>query len=117
VFCVDRVMKATWSRVGVLAMPLSIVNAGLAQLHRYIGGHQKYPTLYMLDGKNAFDQCTAFKGEQELQLDETVTHLIAARKIAQGDAAKRKVRAQSPLPMKQPRDNTGGSAFLHCDSL
>jgi enterochelin esterase-like enzyme len=41
----------------------------------------KYPTLYMLDGQNAFDQCTAFKGEQELQLDETVTRLIADRKI------------------------------------
>ena len=42
---------------------------------------RKYPTLYMLDGQNAFDQCTAFKGEQELQLDETVTRLIAERKI------------------------------------
>lgn len=43
---------------------------------------RKYPTLYVLDGQNAFDQCTAFKGEQELQLDETVTRLIAEHKIA-----------------------------------
>jgi enterochelin esterase-like enzyme len=42
---------------------------------------RKYPTLYMLDGQNAFDQCTAFKGEPELRLDETVTRLIAERKI------------------------------------
>jgi enterochelin esterase-like enzyme len=41
----------------------------------------KYPTLYMLDGQNAFDQCTTFKGEQELRLDETVTRLIAEHKI------------------------------------
>jgi pullulanase len=43
---------------------------------------RKYPTLYMLDGQNAFDQCTAFKGEEELQLDETVTRLIAEHKIS-----------------------------------
>lgn len=42
---------------------------------------RKYPTLYMLDGQNAFDQCTAFKGEQELRIDETVTRLIAEHKI------------------------------------
>jgi enterochelin esterase-like enzyme len=41
----------------------------------------KYPTLYMLDGQNAFDQCTSFKGEQELQLDETVTRLITEHKV------------------------------------
>jgi enterochelin esterase-like enzyme len=43
---------------------------------------RKYPTLYMLDGQNAFDQCTAFKGERELQLDETVTRLMAEHKIS-----------------------------------
>jgi enterochelin esterase-like enzyme len=43
---------------------------------------RKYPTLYMLDGQNAFDQCTAFRGEQELQLDETVTRLMAEHKIS-----------------------------------
>jgi Putative esterase len=43
---------------------------------------KKYPTLYMLDGQNAFDQCTAFKGERALQLDETITRLIAEHKIA-----------------------------------
>ena len=40
-----------------------------------------YPTLYMLDGQGAFDNCTAFKGEQELRLDETVLTLIAAGTI------------------------------------
>lgn len=43
---------------------------------------RKFPTLYMLDGQNAFDQCTAFKGEQELRIDETVTSLIADHMIA-----------------------------------
>src|SRR5258708_4660780 len=43
---------------------------------------RKYPTLYMLDGQNAFDQCTTFKGERELQMDETVTRLIAERNLA-----------------------------------
>ena len=42
---------------------------------------QKYPTLYMLDGQTLFDECTAFKGEHELQLDETVSRLIAEQKI------------------------------------
>ncbi len=40
---------------------------------------QKYPTLYMLDGQNAFDECTAFHGEHELQIDEAVTKLIGER--------------------------------------
>jgi enterochelin esterase-like enzyme len=43
---------------------------------------KKFPTLYMLDGQNAFDQCIAFKGEQELRIDETVTRLIASHTIA-----------------------------------
>jgi enterochelin esterase-like enzyme len=43
---------------------------------------RKFATLYMLDGQNAFDQCTAFKGEQELRIDETVTRLIAEHSIA-----------------------------------
>lgn len=42
---------------------------------------RKYPTLYMLDGQNAFDECTAFQGEHELQVDEAVTGLIAEHKI------------------------------------
>jgi enterochelin esterase-like enzyme len=42
---------------------------------------RKFATLYMLDGQNAFDQCTAFKNEQELRIDETVTGLIADRVI------------------------------------
>src|SRR5215469_11952993 len=42
---------------------------------------KKYPTLYMLDGQNAFDECTAFPGEHELRIDETVTKLISDHKI------------------------------------
>lgn len=41
----------------------------------------KYSTLYMLDGQNAFDECTAFHGEHELMIDETVTKLISEHKI------------------------------------
>ena len=37
---------------------------------------RKYPTLYLLDGQTAFDECTAFHGEHELQVDEAVTKLI-----------------------------------------
>lgn len=42
----------------------------------------KYPTLYFLDGQNAFDECTAFHGEHELRIDESVMKLIADKKIA-----------------------------------
>ena len=46
-----------------------------------ISSTRKYPTLYMLDGQNAFDECTAFEGEHELQVDEAVTRLIEEGKI------------------------------------
>lgn len=42
---------------------------------------RKYPTLYMLDGQTLFDECTAFHGEHELQVDETVTKLIGEHAI------------------------------------
>ena len=42
---------------------------------------RKYPTLYMLDGQTLFDECTAFHGEHELQIDETVTKLIEEHTI------------------------------------
>jgi enterochelin esterase-like enzyme len=42
---------------------------------------RKYPTLYLLDGQTAFDECTAFHGEHELQVDEAVTKLIAEHAI------------------------------------
>jgi len=44
-------------------------------------GTTKYPILYMLDGQNAFDECTAFNGEHELQIDETVTKLVSEQQI------------------------------------
>ena len=37
---------------------------------------KRYPVLYMFDGQTLFDTCTAFSGEQELQVDETLTRLI-----------------------------------------
>jgi len=43
--------------------------------------NRKYPALYMFDGQTLFDECTAFKGEHELRLDETVASLIADGKI------------------------------------
>jgi enterochelin esterase-like enzyme len=42
---------------------------------------RKYPTLYLLDGQTAFDECTAFHGEHELQIDEAVTKLIGDHTI------------------------------------
>jgi predicted alpha/beta superfamily hydrolase len=42
---------------------------------------RKYSALYLLDGQTLFDECTAFKGEHELQVDETVTRLIDQHKI------------------------------------
>ena len=42
---------------------------------------ERYPVLYMFDGQTLFDSCTAFSGEQELQIDETVTRLIQDSKI------------------------------------
>ena len=41
----------------------------------------KYPTLYLFDGQTAFDECTAFHGEHELRVDETVTKLVNEHKI------------------------------------
>jgi enterochelin esterase-like enzyme len=38
---------------------------------------RRYPTLYMFDGQTLFDRCTAFAGERELEVDETVTRLVA----------------------------------------
>jgi predicted alpha/beta superfamily hydrolase len=43
--------------------------------------NRKYPALYMFDGQTAFDECTAFKGEHELRLDETASSLISEGKI------------------------------------
>ena len=43
--------------------------------------NRKYPTLYMFDGQTLFDECTAFHGEHEPQVDETVTKLIDQHKI------------------------------------
>jgi predicted alpha/beta superfamily hydrolase len=42
---------------------------------------KKYPVLYMLDGQNLFDVCTAFGQKHEWQVDEAMTELINAGKI------------------------------------
>ena len=41
----------------------------------------KYPVLYLLDGQNLFDKCTASEQKAEWQVDETMTRLIGAGKI------------------------------------
>lgn len=42
---------------------------------------ERYPVLYMFDGQTLFDRCTAFQNEQELEVDETLTRLIAEKKV------------------------------------
>jgi predicted alpha/beta superfamily hydrolase len=42
---------------------------------------KRYPVLFLFDGQTLFDSCTAFKGEQELQVDETLTRLIGDHTI------------------------------------
>jgi enterochelin esterase-like enzyme len=42
---------------------------------------RKYPVLYMLDGQNYFDDCTAFANEREWRVDEAITRLLADNKI------------------------------------
>ena len=41
----------------------------------------RYPVLYLFDGQTLFDKCTAFKNEQELAVDETLTRLITENKV------------------------------------
>ena len=42
---------------------------------------ERYPVLYMFDGQTLFDTCTAFANEQELNVDESLTRLIAAKLV------------------------------------
>lgn len=44
-------------------------------------GARRYPVLYMFDGQNLFDACTASDLEHEWQVDETLTRLIAGGKV------------------------------------
>lgn len=46
-----------------------------------VNARNKYPTLYMFDGQTLFDECTAFHGEHELKIDETLTRLIAEHRV------------------------------------
>ncbi len=42
----------------------------------------RYPVLYLFDGQTLFDACTAFSGEDELKVDETLSRLIDNQAIA-----------------------------------
>ncbi len=42
---------------------------------------KKYPVLYMFDGQNLFDACTAYDHVHEWEIDETITRLVKDRKI------------------------------------
>ena len=42
---------------------------------------RKYPVLYMLDGQNLFDACTAFDHVHEWEIDEPITRLVKEGKI------------------------------------
>jgi predicted alpha/beta superfamily hydrolase len=42
---------------------------------------KKYPVLYLLDGQNLFDECTAFRNEHEWQVDEVLVRLIGSGTI------------------------------------
>jgi enterochelin esterase-like enzyme len=71
---------------------------------------KRYPTLYLLDGQTLFDECTAFQGEHELQVDETITKLISERKIPQmivvgidSSTNRRYEYSPYPDPISEPR--------------
>jgi len=79
---------------------------------------RKYPTLYLLDGQGAFDECTAFHGEHEGQVDETVTRLIGEHKIPpiivvgiDSTEYTSTLRIKTRLPMRALRSRLG-SSFL-----
>jgi predicted alpha/beta superfamily hydrolase len=42
---------------------------------------RKYPVLYMFDGQNLFDACTAYDHVHEWEIDETVTRLVKESRI------------------------------------
>ena len=72
---------------------------------------RKYKVLYLLDGQTAFDECTAFRGEHELQVDETITRLLAQHRIVPLivvgiDSYER--RSYEYLPYKDVLGNAGG---------
>jgi predicted alpha/beta superfamily hydrolase len=73
---------------------------------------RRYPVLYMLDGQNMFDACTAM-GHQEWQVDETLTRLIGEGKVepiivvgvdSPGDDDR---RIDEFLPIPDPSHNSG----------
>ena len=62
---------------------------------------KKYPVLYLLDGQNAFDACTAFDRKNEWQVDETLTRMIADDRVEHiivvgVDSGPRRIHQYSP---------------------
>jgi len=72
---IDKFQSTTYGQSQILRvwLPPGYADAASAQ--------KKYPVLYMLDGQTLFDACTAFANEQEWQVDEAVTALIAGNTI------------------------------------
>src|SRR5580692_10522604 len=55
----------------------------LPQGYREVKNAQtRYPVLYLNDGQNIFDVCTAVFGPKEWEVDETANRLIAEGKVA-----------------------------------
>jgi enterochelin esterase-like enzyme len=75
--------------------------------HDAANAQRAYPVLYMLDGQNLFDVCTASYGK-EWRIDETLTELIAAKKVQPilvvGIDSSKTRRADEFLPMASPDD-------------
>ena len=53
-----------------------------AGYHEVQNASSKYPVLYLNDGQNLFDVCTAIFGPREWKVDETAIRLIAEGKVA-----------------------------------
>ena len=64
-----------------------------------------YPVLYMFDGQTLFDACTAFSGEQELQIDETVSRLVEVKRIDAMIVVGMDSSARRPHEYRPYRDN------------
>jgi predicted alpha/beta superfamily hydrolase len=72
---------------------------------------RRYPVLYMLDGQNLFDACTAYDHIHEWQADETVTRLVKEGTIEPlivvGLDNAREKRASEYLPWGDSIQNPG----------
>jgi predicted alpha/beta superfamily hydrolase len=71
---------------------------------------RRYPVLYMFDGQTLFDACTAFSGERELQIDETVSRLIQENAIHPMIVVGMDSSGKRPHEYRPYRDNIGDPA-------